>query len=126
YACRAGSTTRYCFGDDNSLLEQYAWYGKNSGGKTHPVGEKKPNGWGLHDMHGNVWEWCQDWYARNYYKQGPEKDPQGPTSGKHRVLHGGSCSDHRIYCNSAYHGWVAPAVAFQNFGCRVVCVARTS
>jgi formylglycine-generating enzyme required for sulfatase activity len=90
YACRAGSTTRYCFGDDKASLEEYAWHGGNSKQRVHPVGEKKPNAWGICDMHGNVWEWCNDWYGADYYGQSPPKEPMGPSSGNWRVSRGGS------------------------------------
>jgi formylglycine-generating enzyme required for sulfatase activity len=69
FACRAGSETRWSCGDDEKQLGEYAWYGENAEGKTHPVGEKKPNAWQLHDMHGNVWEWCADWFDENTYKE---------------------------------------------------------
>jgi formylglycine-generating enzyme required for sulfatase activity len=90
YACRAGSTSRHYFGNDEDHLGEYAWYRANSGSRTHPVGEKKPNAWGLLDMYGNVREWCQDWYDEGYYANSPADDPTGPASGSHRVTRGGS------------------------------------
>jgi len=92
YSCRAGATTKYSTGDDDTGLTQAAWIGRNSGGRTHPVGALKANSFGIHDMHGNVWEWVQDWWAETYYQQFQEKpaiDPQGPVSGDMRVVRGG-------------------------------------
>jgi len=88
YACRAGSSTEYCFGDDESSVGDYAWYNKNSEKETHPVGQKKPNAWGLHDMHGNVWEWCQDRYGD--YPAGSVTGPSGSSFASERVIRGGS------------------------------------
>jgi formylglycine-generating enzyme required for sulfatase activity len=106
YACRAGSKTKYCFGDDKSKLGEYAWYGENSGGKTHPVGEKKPNAWGLYDMHGHVSEWCKDLFQYGYYEESPVDDPMGAATGLGHVYRGGSWStmprDPAWYCRSAY------------------------
>jgi formylglycine-generating enzyme required for sulfatase activity len=94
YACRAGTETTWSFGNDEKVLGDYAWYDKNANdigeGYAHQVGLKKPNAFGLYDMHGNVCEWCHDYYGEDYYKQSSEKDPTGPTSGSSRVLRGGS------------------------------------
>lgn len=90
YACRAGSEGKYCFGDDEASLGEYAWYAKNAGKVTHDVGTKKPNVWGLYDMHGNVWEWCLDRYADDYTSTPRDGLAYGVASEKGRVLRGGS------------------------------------
>jgi formylglycine-generating enzyme required for sulfatase activity len=119
YACRAGSTTRYCFGDEESGLGEYAWYGENAGGKTHPVGEKKPNAWGLYDMHGNVWEWCQDWCNSGYYANSPTDDPMGPSGGAYRVVRGGTWDGPARNCRSAGRGSFVPGYRHDYLGFRV-------
>jgi formylglycine-generating enzyme required for sulfatase activity/serine/threonine protein kinase len=102
YACRGGSTTRYGFGDDAARLGEFAWYEGNSGGKTHRVGETRPNAWNLYDMHGNVWEWCQDWYDKDYYGQSPDADPPGPLQATFRLCRGGCWDFYPQGCRAAY------------------------
>jgi formylglycine-generating enzyme required for sulfatase activity len=114
YACRAGEAGPYSGG----TLDEVAWYHGNSGGQTHPVGEKKPNAWGLHDMHGNVWEWCSDWYGGSL--QGGV-DPKGLDSGSFRVLRGGSWNFNASYCRVAGRYGYSPTYSSDNIGFRVVC-----
>ncbi|MFB0523996.1 MAG: SUMF1/EgtB/PvdO family nonheme iron enzyme, partial [Phycisphaerae bacterium] len=102
YACRAGTNSKFSFSDDTQKLKSYAWFTENSSGKTHSVGQKKPNLWGLYDMHGNVAEWCNDFYSESFYKQSPEKDPKGPAKGKERVIRGGAWNSSADSCRSAY------------------------
>lgn len=118
YACRAGSTTPYSFGDDAPFLVEHAWFNSNSGGKTHPVGQKASNAFGLHDMHGNVWEWCSDWYAE--YLSGSTVDPMGPPEGSSRILRGGSWFCTPGPCRSANRGWNTPHIQDDDVGFRVV------
>ncbi len=106
YACRAGTETAYYFGDDPGRLGEYAWYGRNSGMKTRPVAQKKPNAWGLYDMHGNVWEWCEDRYGR--YSQGNAVDSGSPSSRSGRVGRGGGWDDFDGDLRAAYRSYGRP------------------
>ncbi|MFN7682692.1 MAG: formylglycine-generating enzyme family protein, partial [Planctomyces sp.] len=120
YCCRAGNEGDYCFGDATFLLRHYAWYFNNSGRSTHPVGEKLPNQWGLHDMHGNVWEWCQDWYEG--YDLKPQQDHSGPAQGRGRVLRGGSWFSVSVSCAAWYRSCNSPENRYVDVGFRL---ART-
>jgi formylglycine-generating enzyme required for sulfatase activity len=110
YAARSGGKKeKYAGTSNDSGLGEYAWYNANSGSRTHGVGEKTPNGLGLYDMTGNVWEWCQDWYGEKYYADSPRTNPQGPSSGQYRVLRGGAWGYNPVYVRAAFRTWVEPA-----------------
>jgi formylglycine-generating enzyme required for sulfatase activity len=121
YAARAGTTTRFCGGDDDGALDAYGWYDGNSGHKTHPVGQKKANAFGLYDMHGNVWQWCSDWYGA--YPNGDQVDPTGAAQSALRVMRGGGWYYAPGVCRSAYRRDESPGLRLNDFGFRVVVVA---
>jgi hypothetical protein len=131
YACRAGTETAYSFGDDPATLADYAWYRRNSkaadgeGIVVRPVGQKKSNAWGLYDMHGNVYQFCRDWYAEDYFFQGDKVDPQGPATGQGRVKRGGSIESNERDCrSSARHHHGDSKTADGCTGLRVVVTGR--
>jgi len=129
YACRAGSTTAYAFGDDPHRLAAHAWFKENAGKTTHPVGTRKPNTWGLHDMHGNVAEWCHDVYSERAYGDAAEHDPTGPASGQERVLRGGSWRTSAEACRSSARFSEPPGLADVCFGYEAYgfrCVRRAA
>jgi formylglycine-generating enzyme required for sulfatase activity len=126
YACRAGTTTRFYFGHDVNQSGNYAWYKGNSGNKTHPVGQKKPNAWGLYDMSGNVWEWCEDDWHDSYAgapNDGTAWIDNDNCSQSRKCLRGGSWSDLPSYCRSASRGGLSPDDHFNGIGFRVACVS---
>jgi formylglycine-generating enzyme required for sulfatase activity len=123
YACRAGTTTRFSFGDSDASLGEYAWFWGNSDSKTHPVGQKRPNLWGLYDMHGNVWEWCLDCYDPKYYSTSPANDPMGPSGGLDRVRRGGCWRFVRRACRAAYRDKAPPSSRYNGVGFRVARVS---
>lgn len=129
YACRAGTTTRYSFGNDSSKLGEYAWYDDNSYSKTHPVGQKTPNPWGLYDMHGNVWEWCQDWHYGCYtdaptdgsaWELGQDWHSKTYGNGTFRIVRGGHWDISAGYCRSALRGLIVPDEHYNNLGFRLL------
>jgi formylglycine-generating enzyme required for sulfatase activity len=116
YACRAGSTGKYSFGDAEAELPRYAWFQPHSQGKPRPVGQKLPNRWGLGEMHGNVWQWCHDWYGESYYAESPAENPRGPAAGTMRVLRGGAWDCTAEKCRSAYRHKEFPVYSDACFG----------
>jgi formylglycine-generating enzyme len=125
YAARSGGKReKYSGTSQEADLGQYAWYSDNSGNQTHPMGEKRPNGLGLYDMTGNVWEWCADWYGENYYQDSPKDNPRGLGNGQYRVLRGGSWDSDPRDVRAAFRIRDDPANRYYYVGVRLGSPAR--
>jgi formylglycine-generating enzyme required for sulfatase activity len=123
YACRAGSATRYYWGDEDSKRNEYAWTGANSAGGPHPVAQLKPNAWGLYDMLGNVYEYCQDYFVAKPYDPADRVDPRGPPQGEERVVRSGSWGTDPMHPRCAFRGGAGPTHRNMRDGFRVACDA---
>jgi formylglycine-generating enzyme required for sulfatase activity len=122
YACRAGTTTAWHFGDSEAGLKKHGWYLVNSSGSSHPVGQLPPNAFGLYDMHGNLMEWCADSYSADYYASSPADDPNDHSKGARRVLRGGSWNRYPRSCRSAYRDHGGRGSRSHSLGFRVTSV----
>uniref|UniRef100_UPI003D09917A formylglycine-generating enzyme family protein n=1 Tax=Sedimenticola sp. TaxID=1940285 RepID=UPI003D09917A len=123
YVARAGSDTVYSFGDDAAQLAEYGWYRENSEYQMHAVGELQPNAWGIYDMYGNAWEWCQDWYGESYYAESPKDKPQGPAEGEEKVSRGCAAPIGADECRSSNRNYLEPDSKNPATGFRVVVTA---
>ncbi len=120
YSARAGVDTIFWFGNDSDQLRKYAYFDGNARWKTHPVGEFRPNNWGLYDVIGNVFEWCEDWYDETYYAKSPNFDPMGPLSGEERVIRGGSWDSREVNCRLSKRSSLNPNQRNSKTGLRLV------
>ncbi|MEY2407547.1 MAG: hypothetical protein QOF48_217 [Verrucomicrobiota bacterium] len=129
YACRAGTITAFFFGDSPAKLGEHAWFDKNAAGHPRPVAQKKPNPWGLYDICGNVWEWCNDFYKVDYYQESSHEDPTGPGAGETKVVRGGAWRFSAECCRSGYRYNENPGSSDVCFGYDIYgfrCVRRAS
>jgi formylglycine-generating enzyme required for sulfatase activity len=124
YACRGGTSALFFWGNDRMILSQYAWTSANSGSAVHEVASLKANPFGLYDISGNVWEWCNDWYDRNYYRVSVKNDPTGPQTGTERIVRGGASTSHYYFSQSGTRSSLRPDQYNPFTGFRTVLIIK--